>query len=178
VRTRVIAIGQRSAGDDGVGPAVLDHLTRSAGHTGPRDAAPGEPPGPGDSAESLEGANVRRGVDFFEADDAVDLISLLQCSGAVILIDAFVGEDPPGTVREISGEINDEEPKALLSSHGMGVRLAIALARTLSPEQVTASIRIVGISIALPTGHSPGLSPAVARAVPVAAGTVMSVLGD
>ena len=78
MRTRVIAIGQRAAGDDGVGPAVLDHLTRAARNAGPRDGAAGERSGPGDSSGSLESAGPQRGVEFCEAADATELISLLQ----------------------------------------------------------------------------------------------------
>ena len=178
MRTRVIAIGQRAAGDDGVGPAVLDHLTRAPGNTGPRDAAAGDRPGWGDSAGRPGNAGARRGVEFCEAADAMDLISLLQYDGAVILIDAFVGEDPPGTVREIPVEILDDARTRPLSSHGMSVRQAIDLARTLSPKRVSASIRIVGVSIARSMDRSVGLSSAVARAVPLAAGSVMGMLGD
>jgi hydrogenase maturation protease len=63
-----------------------------------------------------------------------------------------------------------------LSSHGMGMREVIGLARTLAPDRVSPSIHVVAVTIARPERFGHGLSPAVAEAVGRAADTVLRLV--
>jgi hydrogenase maturation protease len=109
-----------------------------------------------------------RGLPVRESADASILLVLLEAGHRVVLVDAVAGGGPPGTVMQL-------DPDALvdgltpLSSHGIGVAEAIALARTLYGDAAIAQLAIVGIAIERPAAHAVGLSPAVAAAVSAAA---------
>jgi hydrogenase maturation protease len=117
-------------------------------------------------------------VELCEAADATALIPLLRCSGPVILVDAYVGADAPGVVRELKVEAIESAAPAPVSSHGLSVRQAIDLARVLDPAGLSPSLRIVGISIPPPRGPGTRLSTLVAQAVRRAAEVVERVLQD
>jgi hydrogenase maturation protease len=75
------------------------------------------------------------------------------------------------------------EPEALeqrglstMSTHGLGVAQAVALARLLSPAAVSPSIHLIGVSISRPERFRQGLSPEVAAAVPLAAELALKAL--
>ena len=68
---RVIGLGQRVAGDDGVGLCVLDALEQ-------------DPPA---------------GVELCRVADAAQLVELVQGAERVVVVDAAVAAGPPGTVR-------------------------------------------------------------------------------
>jgi hydrogenase maturation protease len=148
--TRVIGIGQAAAGDDGVGIAVLRQL-------GARALPPG--------------------VAIFEIAEATGLIPLLETRDTVILVDAVLGEGPPGEVIELEADALDDFSAKPLSTHGVDVAQAIALARTLFPDSAAPQVRIVGVRIAPPARYVHGLSPEVAAAVPRAVAAVCSRLG-
>ena len=122
MRTRVIALGQAAAGDDGVGFAVLEELHR-------REIPPD--------------------VELLRANDATDLMWLLPASANVVLVDAALG---PSAGRVMVLDIASLARAGVqpVSSHGIGVREVVELARLLSPERLGDSIRIVAIGIALP----------------------------
>ena len=149
MRTRVIALGQRAAGDDGVGFAVLEELRR-------RDTPPS--------------------VELLSANDATDLILLLEASATVVLVDAAVGARP-GQVMVLDTADLAREGVQPVSSHGVGVGEAVALARLLSPERVGESIRIVAITIERPDRFRTTLSPNVATAIVRAADRVLELAG-
>jgi hydrogenase maturation protease len=145
----IVGIGQLAAGDDGVGLAVARELAA-------------------------------RGLPVRESADASILLVLLEAGHRVVLVDAVAGGGPPGTVMQL-------DPDALvgalvdgpvpLSSHGIGVAEAIALARTLYGDAAVARLAVVGIAIERPATHAVGLSPAVAAAVRAAA-TRVAELAD
>jgi hydrogenase maturation protease len=134
---RIVALGQRFAGDDAAGLAVADHL-RAAG------------------------------LPVLEVTSAVDLVSALDPPGDVILVDAVRG-DAPGRVVELDPEALAGGGLAAVSSHGLDVPAAIALAAVLhGPSRV----RVVGIVIGPAPRFTEGLSAEVAAAVPLAAAAV------
>jgi hydrogenase maturation protease len=109
-----------------------------------------------------------RGVAVRESADASALLALLEAGHRVIVVDAVAGGGPPGSVMRLAPEALGSGP-APLSSHGLGVAEAIALARTLYGPRVVAELAIIGIAIERPSTHAVGLSPAVAAAVSPAA---------
>jgi hydrogenase maturation protease len=157
MRARIIGIGQESAGDDGVGLAVVRRL---------RAQAPA-------------------GVELHEVAEASALIPLLGPSsgssspvtiehgGTVVIVDAVVGGGAPGEVLDLAPEEIAARGLRPLSSHGIDVAQALALSRELAPC-VNSCVHIVGVSIERPSGPRPGLSPAVALAVPRAAALALA----
>jgi hydrogenase maturation protease len=143
---RVIALGQAAAGDDGVGLAVL---------------------------EALRAAGVPADVELVRAPEDAALVGLLETPLPVVLLDAVL-EDPPGRVIDVVPEA--VAPRRTVSTHGLGVAQAIALARVVAPGRVSPSIRLVGITIARPARYAQALSPAVAAAVPAAVTRVRALV--
>ena len=150
MNARIIAIGQRAAGDDGVALAVLDVLRRTA---------------------------LPSGTELVEAEEATALIPLLETHRPVILLDAVVGPGAVGDVVEVDADALDATPEIPVSTHGLEVAQALALARVLSPEGFASSVSIVGVRIPPPRRWTTGLSSEVAAAVPRAASVVMARIG-
>lgn len=147
--TRIIAIGEPEAGDDGVGPAVIAHLLATGGL----------------------GA-----AELVTVGEASALVPLLEFDGVVILVDALLGVAAPGEVFALAPEALDVRALAPLSTHGIGVGQAIALARMLAPERVAATILIVGVAIERPRRLGAELSAPVAAAVAAAAERVRALV--
>ncbi len=146
---RVIGLGQRAAGDDAVGLAILDEIRRK-----------GPPPG----------------VEILELADASDLVEGLRCRGPVIVVDAVLGARP-GEVLELAPADVTSGALAPVSSHGLGVGQAIELAGVLAPAELAPTIRLVAVTVRRPGGACVGLSPEVAAAVPRAAERVLALAG-
>ena len=109
-----------------------------------------------------------RGLAVCESADAFILLALLEAGHRVVVVDAVAGGGPPGTVLQLDADaLAPGTP--LLSSHGIGVADAIALARTLYGDRALERLAIVGVAIDRPTVHAIGLSPAVAGAIGPAA---------
>jgi hydrogenase maturation protease len=144
----VVGIGQPYAGDDGAGPAVVDAL-RTAG--------------------------LPEGVRALEMTDPADLVPLLEEDDDVIVVDAVVC-GTAGHVVELDPSENDPAEPLAVSSHGVGVLQAIALARALTGGRHVARTRIVGITIERPLLPSHRLSPKVAAAVPQATAAIRAML--
>lgn len=149
-RVRVIGLGQAAAGDDRVGLAVIEHL-RSL-------RAP----------ERLE---------LLLAPEPSALLPLLETRAPVVLVDAVLAA-PAGEVLVLEPDELEQRGFSTLSTHGLGVAQAVALARLLSPAAVSPSIRIVGVSISRPERFRQGLSPEVAAAVPHAAEQVLRAVSS
>lgn len=109
-----------------------------------------------------------RGLAVRESADASILLGLLEDGHRVVLVDAVAGGGDPGAVIRLAPDALGGGP-APLSSHGLGVAEAIALARLLYGDPIVARLAIVGIVIDRPCGHAVGLSPAIAAAVGPAA---------
>lgn len=147
-RARVIALGQAAGGDDGAGLAVLAELRRRG---------------------------VPEGVELVHAAEDTALLTLLETPVPIVLVDAVLGGEP-GAVLDLTPEELDAGGFRPVSTHGLGAPQAIALARALAPAAVSATIRIVGITIARPERYLQELSPAVAAAVPRAAERVRALV--
>lgn len=149
MRSRVIALGQAAAGDDGVGFAVAEELRRRG---------------------------VAADVELMRAPEATALIALLETPAQVVLVDAAQAT-PPGEVLELGPDDLAAQQVRCLSSHGMTVGDVIGLARELSGDRISPRIRIVAVTIARPEGLGHGLSPVVAAAVDRAADRVLELVG-
>ncbi|HSN29874.1 MAG TPA: hydrogenase maturation protease [Kofleriaceae bacterium] len=144
---RVVALGQRTAGDDGVGPAILDRVRALA------------PPG----------------VELVELVEASGLIPLLGSPLPLVILDAVVTDDrSPGGVVELDAVDLPPRTRAL-STHGIDLPQAIALGRTLAPGG-TCTVRLVGVVIDPPDHPTAELSPPVAAAIPRAVTAVLALL--
>ena len=137
---RVIGLGQRVAGDDGVGLCVLDALEQ-------------DPPA---------------GVELCRVADAAQLVELVQGAERVVVVDAAVAAGPPGTVRTLDAAALADSALAPVSTHGVGVGQALELA-TVLPGGVLPPIVSVAIAIDRPSGYSTELSGPVRAAVALAA---------
>jgi hydrogenase maturation protease len=146
---RIVGIGQRAAGDDGAGPAVLDRLR----------------------ADGLCGPDVK----LCEAAEPSALIPLLLGARRVIVVDAALAAGAPGEVLVVRPEDIETRPLSSVSTHGMSVGQAIALARVLFPDAVCADIHVVAIAAERPCGLSYGLSERVAAAIPAATRAVLAL---
>jgi hydrogenase maturation protease len=138
--TVVIAIGNRFRRDDGVGPAVLDALTRRT------------PPVAARLIE-LDGEPAR-------------LLSAWTGEDLVVVIDAARGPSPrPGTVHRIELPAGADPGVDLgrgAGTHGLGLRSATALATALGarPERLVV-YAVEGADFS----HGEGLSPSVGAVV-------------
>jgi hydrogenase maturation protease len=146
VTDRVIGIGCRDRGDDGVGPAVATEVAHRIG----------------------TGADVH-----VCSSDPTGLMDLWSGARSVVLVDAVLDGNPPGSVRVIDPEIEEIPDDACsVSSHGLGVGAVVALGESLGrmPER----LRVVGVSAQDFEGDA--LTEPVARAVPKAADAVMELI--
>lgn len=151
MKTRVIGLGQRHGGDDAVGRAVIARLRALA------------PPA---------------AMELVEVDDPSALIEALLSERRVVLVDALLGAGDPGRVHHLAPEQLGQGALAALSTHGLDVPQAIALARSLYPDAVSPRIELVGIEIARATRFTEGLSPPVLAAVDEAAKAVMALASE
>ena len=139
MRIRVVGIGT-DFGDDAVGPRVVQ-LLASCG---------GLPPD----------------VDAVRCSRPIELLDLLEGCDGVVLVDATVSGRPPGTVHEPTlGDLREARP---MSSHGLGVREALSMARALG--RAPGRIAIVGVEAESTSG--PEVSAPVREALERAAATV------
>ncbi len=149
--TRVIGIGQRAAGDDAVGLAVLERLRH---------------------------LSLPLGTELVEAAEATALVPLLETRLPVIVLDAVVGAGRVGEVLELDAHALDTCDDRPVSTHGIDVAQALALARVLSPESAAPSVSVVGVRITPPRRFTRGLSREVAAALSKAVSVVIARLGQ
>lgn len=136
---RVIGVGHPAAGDDSVGLEVVRRLR-------------GEP--------------LSYCFELYEIRDPARLVDLLDGGGHVIIVDAVLSGDPPGTICLLSPRALADQPGIALSSHGTSVSQAIALGRALHPTIKEEHIDIVGVAIAAPGLYTQALTPALQEALP------------
>jgi hydrogenase maturation protease len=148
-RHRIVGVGQRLAGDDGVGPAVIERLR---GETLPADVAL---------------------VEVREPSALVPLFA--EQEGRLVIIDAVIGT-PPGEVRTLDLAALETAALTSVSSHGLSVGQALALAAaTRAPAAAVPDVRVVAVNIGRPKRGTVGLSPAVAAALPRAAALALAL---
>jgi hydrogenase maturation protease len=148
-RRIVIGIGNPNRGDDAAGPAVVRRL---------RGALPGD-------TELVE-----------HSGEATALLGLLAGATAAFLVDACASGAPAGTIHRRDLHEGDLPPAAaMLSSHGLGLAAALALARALNqlpPRCIVYAIE--GQSFDWGTS----LSPPVANAVDAVASRLRAELSE
>ncbi len=157
MRICVVGIGNTWASDDGVGPQIVNQLHNLYVDT-PQDAWSKN--GRGDEKDIAPAVTFKT-----TPRPDVSLLNIFSNSDVLIVVDAVVGNMPPGTIhRQIwqPGLLNSRGVERA-SSHGFGVREILDLAETL--DQLPAQVILWGIEAAS-TEPGQGLSPTVESAVP------------
>lgn len=142
----MIGLGNPVAGDDGVGFAVVEALR---GRMGPS-------------------------VALLRCADPAQLVDWLGDGVPTVLVDAVRGE-PPGRVLLLGVEELAAAP-ALVSSHGVGVAEALALAGVL--WGALPPLWVVGVTVSGGLRMGSGLSPEVVVAVDVAVKKVTEIVNN
>jgi hydrogenase maturation protease len=137
-------------------------------------------PDVGDDALGLLAVRIARpalgpGVDVIEIATADRLVDLLAAAGDAIVVDAVrtsSGAVPPGTLlREVaSREEAFAIPTTSMSSHGLGIADAVALAAALGPLPRVVFLGLEAERIAVGSG----LSPAVESALPALVAAIVA----
>lgn len=144
---RIVGVGQRMGGDDAAGPAVVDHLR--AGVLPPE-------------------------VTVTEVGEPSALLPLLEGGASpIVIVDAVLAE-PAGEVIELEPAALETRGLISVSSHGLSVGQVLALAEATRSDTEPPPVRIVAITIARAQRGATALSPAVADAVPRAAGRALA----
>lgn len=125
----------------------------------------------GDDAVGLHVARrlVTQGVPALVSTEATLLVTLLVEGHEVVIVDAVVGGGAPGDVVHVRPDELAAVHVPVLSSHGLGVAPALALAGLLRGATVLDAVQIVGVIVSREALAGPKLSPAVAAAVGPAA---------
>lgn len=113
--------------------------------------------------------------ELHEIGEPSALIPLLEGADRVIVVDAALGAGAPGTVLVVRPENVETAPISSVSTHGMSVGQAIALARAVSSEKVCPHIYLVAIAAEKPVGVVFGLSSAVSASISDAARTARAL---
>jgi hydrogenase maturation protease len=137
----VIGIGNRWAGDDGVGPEIIEQLRQ-------------EP--------DLETARINL---LTMQQPGLALLDIMEGCDVLMIVDAILGNTKPGTIHRLVWQPDVLESRGIerASSHGFGVREVLNLA--LSLGRLPPRIILWGIEIAS-TQPGAGLSPPVTAALP------------
>ena len=146
----VIGIGNEFRGDDAVGLVVARRLTA---HAGP-------------------------GLEVREASgEATELMRLWEGRARVVVVDAMRSGRPPGTVARL--DVRQDWPEdgggTFASSHALGLREAVALAKALG--SLPGSLAVVGVEGAT-FGAGEPLTPAVAAAAEQVVASILSEAAD
>ncbi len=149
VGTRIIGLGQPTAGDDGIGIAV---------------------------ARRLRNNTFAGSVEVHEVSDPAQLINLLYDIDRAILIDAVVSDGEPGHITCLAAERLAKTGVKLISSHGIDIAQILELTHTLAPYNSPVDILIVGITIKQPERYSLEMSSPIRAAVPRAAAIIHEML--
>jgi hydrogenase maturation protease len=148
-KTLIICIGNDLVADDGVGHVIYDELTR-------RDLPEG-------TRLKLLGLGGMALLGEFSGEDLL------------IVVDAVQFGVSPGTIHVLYWE---ELPVGgfHVSCHGIGIREAIEVSRTLYPESSPKSVCLVGIEGQCFDQLGKGLTPEVAASIPSAADAIIGIL--
>lgn len=131
----VLGIGNVLMGDEGVGVHVVRHL---------------------------EGMHLPANVQCLDGGTgSFLLLEPLQQASRVVLIDATVDENPPGTVRRLTPRFSSDYPKTL-TAHDIGLKDLLDAAYLMGEPL---DVALFTISIAPPEGVGMTLSPAIAARI-------------
>ncbi len=146
--TLVVGLGQRVAGDDAVGLAVLDEIER-------------------------RGVS---GISLVRAREPSALVELVAGHQRTIVVDAvLVPSERVGEVLVIAPDELDPEAQSGISSHGLSVAQALELCQVLYPESGS-NLRLVAVGIQAPDRYGEALSPPVQAAVRAAADQIEAMV--
>jgi hydrogenase maturation protease len=156
--TLIVGIGNAYAGDDSVGLVVAERLCAA-------------------------------GFAAVAAPDVSAIVTLLTASDRVVVVDAVVGRGGAGRVVELSEQdlVGACDPHSAdgtrqsarrVSSHGMGIGQALALARAIGGNGCAKDVRVVGITIDPPRAAGAALSAPVAAAVDEAVAVAQRLARD
>jgi hydrogenase maturation protease len=118
-----------------------------------------------------------RGITAIESTDATVVLDLLAEGLWVVVVDAVVGGGAVGDVLHLQRD-DLAEHHTPLSSHGIGVIEALALASALLGADALERVRVVGVVIAKPPRLGSKLAAAVSAAVGPAAALAARLVGD
>lgn len=149
MRGRVVGLGQALACDDAVGLLVIEALRREG---------------------------VADGVELFAVTDASALVPLLQTGAPVAIVDAVVGRGAPGDVVTLDERALRRGHARPVSSHGLDVADAVALARALDRAGTSRRVGLVGVVVPPPAAIGSEPSAAVRAAIPAAARAALAWL--
>ena len=159
MRTLVVGVGNEDRGDDGLGPVAARLLAEAvaARRPGGRADASAGPPRAGASGDPA--APCLEIVDW--TGDPLGLLDRWVGYDRLVLIDAVVAGDAPGTTRRYGPDAPFARA-AVASTHGLGLAEALALGRSLG--RLPGRIDVWGIEA---VEFAPGapMTPAVAEAV-------------
>lgn len=145
--TVIIALGNRSRGDDAAGPCVADRLTRL-----------------NPDFTIIDGP-----------EDALAIMDAWQDAGTAIIVDASAGGGTPGAVRRVEAGVQPlPKDLARCSSHGLGIAEAIELSKVMG--RLPVKVVIYAIEAASFEFGAP-LSPAVSGAVEGVAQRIAAEIG-
>ncbi len=150
MRTLIVCVGNSLVADDGVGSAVFAALTDGR-------------------ARAAEVRLEHVGL------SGIALLDLLDGEDLLVVVDAVRLGARPGTVHVLPWDTIPSLNGQPVTSHGIGLREVIVLARQLYPEKAPSEVVLVGIEGQRFDQLVEGLTPAVAAAVEHAAETVMEL---
>lgn len=148
VAVRILGIGNLLLGDEGVGVHVVRHL--------------------------VEHRLLPEGVDCLDGGTGgLVLLEALQTADRIILVDATMDGNPPGTLRRLVPKFSSDFPPSL-AAHDIGLRDLLDSFYLLGDEPP--DVILFTISIAELQNMVTQLSPEIAAAVPLAASLIMGEL--
>ena len=132
---KIVGVGNKYRGDDGVGPALIERLALK-------------------SATGIDAVSCRC--------EPADLIEELMNARQVILVDALQPSGSPGQIRRIDPQNIVNGDFAGASTHGFGLGQALSMVEALDrkPDRI-AIFAVEGLDF----GHGEGLSPPVRAAL-------------
>ena len=148
--TLITCIGNDLVADDGVGHAIYYALQKKSLPEGTRLKLVG-----------LGGMN---------------LLDELKGEKLLVVVDAVQFASPPGTIHTLEWKQNPRSEPRAVSGHGIGVREAIEVSRSLYPEKTPRQTYLVGVEGRIFDQLGTGLSREVADAVEKAATEVLRLL--
>ncbi len=104
----------------------------------------------------------------------IALLDELEGERTLVVVDAVMLGDPPGTVHVIEWDDLPEAGQAV-TGHGIGVREAIAVGRRLFPERMPRKVYLVGVEGRCFDGLGEPMTPEVAAAIEHAAATALDL---
>ena len=147
--TLVVGVGNTLLGDEGVGVHVIRHM---------------------------EGRILPAGVDLLDGGTGgFLLLGPMQDAGRVVLIDATLDDQPPGTITRLRPRFSSDYPRTL-TAHDIGLKdvLDAFYLTGADPPDVT----LFAVTIQEPTGLSTELSEEIRTTIPEIARQVLEEVGS